>query len=83
MAECTCKKFNVCEYNGGVKAPPLKGVEMCKQCLADLRLGRLVRAIEVGSALIHNSKDWSVRDYDDDETGCGLTPEAAIEGAGK
>lgn len=54
---------------------------ICGQCRADLELGRLVRAMPVGSGLFRESSSWA---YDRDvingsDEACGETPEEALK----
>ena len=55
---------------------------LCRQCMADLRLGRLARAMPVGESLEHSSsagKGWTYVAESGASVYTGDTPEIAIE----
>lgn len=58
---------------------------VCRQCVADAKLGRMVRAMPRQQHLIHQEKCWAC--FQDDfgyqrGIGSGQTPEEALERAG-
>jgi hypothetical protein len=59
---------------------------VCNQCRDDAALGRAVLALPdcmgICSVIYPAGREWSVRDGDEAEIGCGLTPEEAIKAAG-
>ena len=57
---------------------------ICPSCLADAKLGRMVRGFHVGLQLLRGEEDWYAVEnkvWDDDVRGRGATPEEALEKA--
>ena len=92
MERCECQKINVPTIGLDSNGAPIivEALVLCQQCRADLDLGRLVRAMPLGSELYHKEeekyrglvKKWRFYDFTrNGPSGQGDTPEAALRKA--
>lgn len=77
---CVC--LNQFPWPDGAPDPGSDHVSCCPSCLADSRLGRLVRNLPPDWKIVTNGDRWYVDATRDTMAGEGATPEEALAAAG-